>query len=325
MNEIMVDHKPISASGALDRRRPREKKSVMARIARHWQLYLFLLIPMAFLFIFKYMPMVGLQIAFRDYNVTRGIWNSPWVGMKHFNNFVNSFEFVRLLRNTFVLGLYQMLVNIPCPIILAVAINSSISRRLGKTSQLLTYAPYFISTVILTTIVMQVLAMRGGLLNNVRNMLGMDGVNLMADENAFRHIYVWSGVWQGTGYGAVIYIASLAGVNPELYEAATIDGASVFRRIIHIDIPSILPVAIILLIMNCGSIINVGYEKVLLLQNPMNMETADVISTYVYRMGITSAQYSYSSAIGFFNSILSITMLLIVNFLARRFSETSLF
>jgi putative aldouronate transport system permease protein len=269
--------------------------------------------------------MVGLQIAFRDYNIGLGVWGSRWVGFKYFRTFLNSFEFPRLLGNTLAVGVYLLAVGMPCPIILALSINSCANRRYGKAAQMITYAPYFISVVILVTITMQFLAVRGGMLNNMRAMLGAPAINLMSKPGAFRHIYVWSDVWQTTGYGAVIYIAALSGVHPELYEAATIDGASIIQRIWHIDLPSIMPVAVILLIMKCGGVINVGHEKVLLLQNPMNQETADVISTYVYRIGITAAQYSYSSAIGFFNSVVSITLLLSANFLAGKISETSLF
>lgn len=296
-----------------------------AQIRRHWQLYLLLLIPIAFLIVFKYVPIASLQIAFRDYNPGVGVWQSKWVGFKHFMNFFRSHEFGRLLSNTLILGLLTVLINIPCPIILALSINSCRKRSVGKTAQMITYAPYFISTVIVVTMVTQFLAVRGGMLNNIRDLFGLDPVNLMASAKAFRPIYIISHIWQQTGYNAVIYIAALASVSPELYEAAMIDGASIMQRIIYIDLPAIVPVAVILLIMNCGNIINVSYDKVLLLQNPMNMETADVINTYVYRMGISSGQYSYSSAIGMFNSVLAILMLLITDFTAKKVSDISLF
>lgn len=301
------------------------RASRLSRIMRHWQLYLLLLLPLAFLIIFKYAPMFGLQIAFRDYNPGAGMAESPWVGMKHFNNFFNSREFKRLLSNTLILGLYALLAGIPLPIMLALGINTSRSRRFGKTAQLVTYAPYFVSVVIVVTMVTQFLAMRGGMFNNIRAMFGLKAINLMADPGAFRHIYVISEIWQKTGYNAVIYIAALASVSPELYEAATIDGASLFQRVLRIDLPSLIPTAMILLIINVGGVINVAYDKVLLLQTPMNMETADVINTYVYRMGIGSGQYSYASAIGFFNSVIAIILLLSTDLLARKVSEVSLF
>lgn len=300
-------------------------KNIGAKILKHWQLYLMLLLPLIFVAIFKYQPIYGVQIAFKDYNPMAGISGSEWVGLKHFMNFFNSHQFTRLLSNTLILGFESMLINIPCPIILGLALNEVKNKHFSKTAQLVTYAPYFISTVILTSMVTQLLATHGGLLNNILAMLDIAPINLMMDPNSFRAIYIISGVWQTTGYGAVIYIAALAGVNPELYEAARIDGASIWQKIRHIDIPTIMPVAIMLLIMNCGSIINVGYEKVLLLQNQLNMEKADVISTYVYRMGISSSQYSYSAAIGLFNSVISILLLLVVNKISSKVTDTSLF
>lgn len=306
-------------------RQIRKKGQARRRMGRHWQLYLLLLIPLIFLVIFKYMPMAGLQIAFRDYNPGAGIWSSPFVGLKHFRTFFKSHEFKKLLSNTLILGFGTVLCSIPFPIALGLAINASRHKRFAKTVQMVTYAPYFISSVILVTIITQFLAVRGGMLNNVLGMLGIQPVNLMASAAAFRPIYILSHIWQQTGYGAVVYIAALSGVNPELYEAAMIDGASAFQRIRHIDLPSITPVAIILLIMSCGSIINVSYEKVLLLQNPMNSQAADVINTYVYRIGISSAQYSYSAAIGMFNSVVAIALLLAADFTAKKLSDISLF
>jgi putative aldouronate transport system permease protein len=300
-------------------------RKVAGEVARSWQLYILLLVPVVYLLIFKYLPMYGVQIAFREFNPALGFSASPWVGMKHFINFFNSQQFVRLVSNTLILGFFTMLFSFPCPIILGISINEARNKAFGKTAQMITYAPYFISTVILVSMLMQFLAVRGGLFNSMRALLGMPPINLMADPKMFRVLYILSGIWQGTGYGAVIYIAALSSVNPELYEAAEIDGATILKKIINIDLPSIMPVAIMLLIMNCGSIINVGYEKVLLMQNQLNMATSDVISTYVYRIGITSAQYSYSSAIGLFNSVVSIALLLVVNWLSRRFGETSLF
>jgi len=300
-------------------------RKVAKEILMQWQLYVLLLLPVVYLIIFKYLPMYGVQIAFRDFNPALGFTASPWVGMKHLLNFFHSNYFWRLVSNTLLLGFFSLVVSFPCPIILGISINEARSKTFGKAVQMVTYAPYFISTVILVSMVMQILAVRGGLFNSMRALFGMDPVNLMADPGMFRVIYILSGIWQGTGYGAVIYIAALANVNPELYEAAEIDGATIMQKIINIDIPSIMPVAIMLLIMSCGSIINVGYEKVLLMQNKLNMETADVISTYVYRMGITSAQYSYSSAIGLFNSVVSIILLLTVNWVSGKVGETSLF
>ncbi len=292
---------------------------------RHWQLYLLLVLPVAQLIIFKYVPIYGVQIAFREYSPVQGIMGSPWVGMKHFINFFSSHQFARLLTNTLSVGFWSLIITIPFSVILALSINESLSRRYAKVVQMVTYAPYFISVVIITSMIIQILAVRGGLLNSVRALFGLKAVNLMASPKAFLPIYVISNVWQAAGYNAVIFLAALAAVSPELYEAAKIDGANIYQKIRHIDLPSVLPTMVMMLILNAGSIINVGYEKVLLLQNKMNMDAADVINTYVYRMGITSAQYSYSSAIGLFNSVVALALLLMVNWVAKKYSETSLF
>lgn len=291
----------------------------------HWRLYIMLLPPVIYLIIFKYWPIYGLQIAFREYSPIFGFSGSPWVGLKHFKNFFSSYQFIRLLSNTLILGIESMLLSIPCPIILALSINSAKHKKASKVVQMITYAPYFISTVIVVSLVTQFLATRGGMFNIMRGWFGLQSINLMANPSAFRPIYILSAIWQTTGYGAIIYLASLAGISPDLYEAAKLDGATLLQRIRNIDLPSVMPVVVILAIMNCGSIINVGFEKVLLLQNQMNMSTADVISTYVYRIGIQSAQFSYSTAIGLFNSVISVILLLSVNWFSKKTTDTSLF
>lgn len=291
----------------------------------HIGLYVMLILPIVYLIIFKYWPIYGVQIAFRDYSPKYGFTKSPWVGLKHFKTFFSSYQFGRLLKNTLILGTVSMLVNIPCPIILALSINSARSKKAGKVVQMLTYAPYFISTVIVVSLIIQLCDVRSGLFNIVRGWFGLKAVNPLSDPGAFRWIYILSGIWQGTGYGAVIYLSTLSGISLDLYEAATIDGASIWQKIRYVELPSILPVTVMLTIMNCGSIINVGFEKVLLLQNQMNMSTSDVISTYVYRIGIGSAQFSYSTAIGLFNSVVSVVLLVLVNTISSKVSETSLF
>jgi putative aldouronate transport system permease protein len=312
-----------NAKGA---RAPREgKRPLGAQIMRHWQLYILWLLPMALLIIFKYMPMVGLQIAFRDYNFMDGIWNSKWRGLYHFANFFKSYEFPRLMRNTLVLAFYNLATIVPCAVVLALSINAARRKLLGRAAQFITYAPYFISGVIITTMVMQIFAMRGGLFNTFRAFLGLEAVNVMASPAAFPHIFAWTNVWYQNGYQAVFFLAALAGINPELYEAAKIDGAGIWHRIIHIDIPGIMPTVATIFILKCGEVFKVSTDMVLLLQNPLNMDTADVINTYVYRIGISSAQYSYSSAIGFFNSVIALILILIADQLSRKYSETSLF
>lgn len=292
-------------------------------VTRHWQLYLLLLFPVVWTLLFRYYPMYGVQIAFRDFNPGLGILQSKWVGLKYFRMFLVSPQFGQLLYNTFVISVYSILAGAPVPIILAIALNECKIRPFAKTVQIVTYAPYFISTVILVAMVNQILSPIG-LVNNIIKIFGGEAVNILAKPRFFRSVYVWSGIWQTAGYSSVIYLAALSGINKELYEAARIDGASTLQKIIYIDLPGIMPTFIILLILNSASILNVGYEKIYLMQNPLNLNVSEVISTYVYKLGLISAQYSYSSAIGLFNSVVSMVLLTLVNFVARKTSETSL-
>ncbi len=300
------------------------RKNTIRTIKRHWQLYLILLLPLAYLIIFKYKPILGAQIAFRDYNFKDGIWDSPFVGLKHFKTFFVSPQFSRLMVNTLGLSIYGIVIGVFPPIILAVALNYVRIKWFGKTVQMVTYMPYFISSVLIVGIMMQLLSLTGPV-NSVIQSLNGEAVHFMGEPKLFKTLYVFSDVWQKTGYNAVIYISALAAVDQELHEAATVDGANIWHRIRYIDIPSILPTAVILLIMSCGHILTMGYEKVLLLQNDLNLAASDIISTYVYRVGLTSMQYSYSTAIGIFQSVVSLVMLLAVNKISDKVSETSLF
>ena len=301
----------------------RNRKRIYLGITRHWQLYTLLLFPIVWTFMFRYYPMYGVQIAFRNFNPALGIVHSDWVGIKYFKMFFTSPQFGQLLKNTFMISIYSILANAPIPIILAVALNECKARFFGKAVQMVTYAPYFISTVILVAMVNQVLSPIG-LLNSVIKLFGGEPVNLLAKSGLFRSIYVWSGIWQTAGYSSVIYLAALSGINKELYEAARIDGATTLQKIINIDLSGIMPTFIILLILNSASILNVGYEKIFLMQNALNLNVSEVISTYVYKIGLISAQYSYSAAIGLFNSVVSLVLLSLVNYIAKRTSETSL-
>ncbi|WP_240418758.1 ABC transporter permease [Paenibacillus periandrae] len=291
---------------------------------RHWQLYLIVILPLLYLVIFKYIPMFGAQIAFKDYNVVKGMLGSPWVGLKHFEQFFQSPNFPVLIQNTLFLNLYALLVGFPAPIILALALNELRQGLFKKTVQMVTYAPYFISTVVMVSMIIIFLSPRVGFAGSVLKAFDMESVNILGLPELFRHIYVWSDVWQHTGYGAIIYMAALAGINPQLYEAAKVDGASRLQKIFNIDIPGIMPAAVILLILNVGQLMNVGFEKVFLLQNPLNTGTSEVISTYVYKIGLIGANFSFSAAIGLFNSVINLILLLFVNFIARKSSETSL-
>lgn len=298
-------------------------KKTIDKITRNWVLYLFLLPTFAYLLIFNYWPMYGVQIAFRNFKPTKGIWGSAWVGMKNFNKFFNSYMFEDLLTNTIVLSLYQIFAAFAFPIILALLLNYCVSNKLRKVTQMVTYAPHFISTVVLVGM-LNVFLSESGIINHLLRMLGFSSVPFLADADMFRHIYVWSHIWQRTGYNSVIYIAALAGVSPELHEAAIVDGANKLQRILHIDLPAILPTAIILLIMSTGNMLSLGFEKVYLLQNDLNLGVSEIISTYVYKIGLLNAQYSYSTAIGLFNNIINLIVLLTVNKIADKVSGTSL-
>lgn len=317
-------------TGSATQLKPRNKRGILHSIGKELTknagLYVLILIPLAYLIIFRYVPMYGVQIAFRDYTPVRTFAGSPWVGMKFFKRFFENPLFWTILRNTLTISLYQ-LATFPLPIILALLLNYMTSPRFKKTVQLISYAPHFISTVVMVGIILQFLDTRNGVLNLIITSMGGKAVNFMGKPAYFYHIYVWTGVWQGIGYGSIIYIAALSGVSPELHEAAIVDGATIVKRIWHIDLPSILPTVAILLIMNCGSILSVGYEKIYLMQNNLNRSVSEVISTYVYKQGIaaTMPQYSYGTAIGLFISVINMVMLVIVNRITGRLSGSSLF
>lgn len=304
------------------------KKSIRSRILRDRQLYLFLLIPLIYVIIFEYIPMGGIVIAFEDFKVRDGIFGSEWVGLKHFIKFVNSYEFVRLIRNTVVLSLYTIIASFPIPIIFALAMNSLRGKVFKKTVQTVVNLPHFISVTVLVSIVMNLLNNRTGLYGLlVEQLTGSYPSDLFGSPEAFRHLYVWSGIWQGFGWGSIIYTAALSNVDPEYHEAAQLDGASRLQRIIHIDLPCIMPTIIINLIMKFGHVMSVGFEKVYLMQNSLNLETSRVISTYVYSVGLASSGHSdlsYAAAIGLFNSIINLVLLMIVNKIAKKVSDTSL-
>ena len=294
-------------------------------VRRDRMLYLMILAPLAFLLVFSYAPMYGVQIAFRDYNIIKGIWDSPWVGLKHIRKFFSSYMFWRLMKNTLALRAYSLAV-FPLSLVLALLLNYMPNRRYKKTVQMVSYIPHFLSTVVMCGMVLQFLDQRTGMLNAFLGLFGVPAQSFMANPSAFPHVYIWSGVWQGVGYGSVIYIATLAGVSPELHEAAIIDGANIWQRIWHVDIPGVLPTFCILLIMRCGSIMNVDFEKILLLQNDLNGKVSEVISTYVYKQSFqnTFPQYSYSAAIGLFTSLVNMALLVTVNWASKRLSGSSL-
>ena len=303
------------------------RKTLAIRVRRCWQLYLFLLLPVAYLIVFKYVPMVGIQIAFRQYAPRLGIWGSKWVGLAQFEKFFNSYQFERVFLNTLKLSMYSLVAGFPLPILLALCLNSVRNKRYRSAVENITYMPYFISTVVIVGIINQVFNTRIGLFSMAyRALIGPEVPDLLASATAFPHMYVWSGIWQSTGWGTVIYMAALAGVDPEQHEAALIDGASRFQRLLHVDLPAILPTITITLILRCGQLMGIGFDKVYLMQNDLNLRASEVISTYVYKVGLSAGggDFSYATAIGLFNSVINLAMIVLVNFISRRVSDTSL-
>lgn len=298
------------------------KRSVEMR--RNWDLYLLCIPVVVFYGLFFYWPMYGAQIAFRDFSAYKGIWGSNWVGLKHFQTFVNSHYFRTLLSNTFLISIYQLLVNFPLPIILALSLNELSNRHYKKLVQTVTYAPHFISQVVLISLLQAMLSSRYGIINEVLKSSGLSPVNFLQSSHWFRTVYVVSGAWQSTGWGSVIYIAALSAVSEDLHEAAKIDGANRMQRILHINLPALVPTAVTLLILNVGRTMDIGFEKVFLLQNDLNISVSNVISTYVYNVGLLKGQFSYGSAIGLFNSVINLALLLGVNLVAKRASGNSL-
>lgn len=306
-----------------------KKRSWKKEFQWNWELYLFILIPFAFIFVFNYLPMYGAQVAFKRFIASRGILGSPWVGLDNFKKFFSFYRSLDIIRNTLSINIYGLLAGFPIPIIFAIMLNYCYSKPYKKLTQMVTYAPHFISVVVMCGMILRFLAPRAGLFNMIRGLLGAGTVNFMGYPEYFSSIYVWSGIWQGFGWGSIIYIAALSGVNPEMHESATIDGANILQRIRHIDIPTILPVISIQLILSAGNLLNIGYEKVLLLQNSLNITRSEVIQTFVYKTGIAPtsgvADVSYSSAIGLLLSVVNFIILLIVNYVAGKTSKTSLF
>ncbi|QTH41995.1 sugar ABC transporter permease [Cohnella sp. LGH] len=297
----------------------------MTRIRRikHWDLYLLLLPTVVYYALLEYVPMYGLQIAFKDFKVALGFAGSEWVGLKYFERFFDFYLFWDILKNTVLLSLYE-LSTFPIAVLMALLLNQLVSHKFKRIVQTVTYAPYFISTVVLAGMLNLFLSPGSGLVNRVITMLGGEAIYFFGDSSWFKSIFVWSGVWQNLGWGMVIYLAALTAISPELHEAAVMDGASKFRRIWHIDLPGIMPTVTIMLILSIGNMFNLGFEKAYLLQNPLNISSAEIIQTYVYKKGLVGGQFSYGAAIGFFNSVMNFILLIAVNSIARRMNQTSL-
>jgi len=298
-------------------------KDLLKRIYKSRYLYIMLLPTIAFYIIFHYLPMYGIIIAFKDFKASRGILGSPWVGFKHFEQFFSSYYFFRLIRNTFLLNFYGLIFGFPAPIILAILLNELRSEKFKRFVQSVSYLPHFISVVIVVGFIVDFFS-QNGIVNNLLSLFGIEPINFLIEPKWFRPLYVGSGIWQGIGWGSIIYLAAISGIDPELYEAAIIDGAGRFRKIISITIPSIAPTIIIQLIFRIGGMMSVGFEKVFLMYNASTYETADVISTFVYRSGLQRAQYSYAAAIGLFNTIINFILLIGANYISRVTTESSL-
>ena len=300
------------------------KESLGKRIKKHWEFYLLLLPGIIITIIYKYIPIYGVQIAFRDYNAMDGFFGSTWVGLKWFERFFSSYNSLRMIRNTVLLSLYSILWTFPIPIILALLINQVKQKKFQRVSQTILYAPHFISIMILCGMLKIFLSPYGGLVNAIAQFFGAsEPINFIDSASAFRTIYIASSIWQDAGWGTIIYVATLSSVDASLHEAAKVDGANTLQRILHIDLPELVPVIVIQLIMSFGNLMNVGFEKAFLLQTSLNKETSEIITTYVYEQGMLKSMYSFSTAVGLFNTVVNIVLLFVVSKICKRLSNVS--
>ena len=301
-----------------------KKQSFKAYMKGHYDLYLLLLPAILYTAVFLYIPMYGVLMAFQDYSPVKGIIGSNFVGLKHFKKFFSTYMAKQIISNTVILSGYSLLASFPFPVILALMLNYCVNRRFGKIVQTVTYMPYFISVMVLVGMMNIFFSTNYGVVNTVLQALGIEPFSFMSSEKSFRHMYVWSGIWQGMGYSSVIYFAALSGIDPTLYEAAELDGASKLQRIRYIDLPSIMPTVIIMLIMSAGNLMSIGFEKAYLMQNDRNSGVSEIIATYVYKVGMIDARYSFSAAINLFNSAINFVILIVINKISRKLSDTSL-
>ena len=301
-----------------------KKNTLGRRLHNDWQIYAIMLLPLLWLLVFSYVPMYGVLIGFTKYNIVNGLPGSKWIGLDNFRRFFTTPSATATIYNTITLSVYSLLAGVPCPILLAVLLNECRNVGYKKTVQMITYAPYFISTVVLVAMMMQMFDQRSGIINRIINSMGFKSINFMASKPLFKHMYVWSGIWQGTGFNAIIYLAALSSVDVSQHEAAIIDGASRLQRVWYIDLPSLVPTMTILFILNCGSIMNVGFEKVYLMQNSANAQVSEVLSTYIYKLGLLNLDYGYSAAVNLFNSLVNFVLVVTVNTIARKMGGNSL-
>lgn len=314
-----------STAGGISRKRNSKGTDLWKEVRKHYVLFFFILLPLIHILLFCYKPMYGIILAFKDYDFGLGILGSKWVGFRHFQKFFRSYRFEQMLTNTIVINFYSLLLSVPLPMGLALVLHYVNGKLLSKITQMITYAPHFISNVVIVSMMSLMLAKGSGVANAIFRSMGWETVDFLGKPAWFKHMYVWSEIWQHNGWQAIIYIATLSSVSPELHEAAMIDGAGKLQRIWYIDIPALLPTATILLIMSCGNIMNISFEKIYLMQNNMNISASEVISTYVYKAAFIDGKYDYSTAINLFSSVVNFTLLVLVNWVARRLSDTSLF
>ena len=295
------------------------------RFKKNWQLHLMVFLPLCYLVLFSYVPLYGIQIAFKEYSPRAGIWGSEWVGLKHFEKFFGYYLWPQLVANTISLSLYSIIAGFPIPIILALIIHVNTGKVLKKVAQNVSYIPHFISLVVMVGILNTVLNPVSGFIGYINRITGVtDYLDIRGSKEAFRHLYTWSGIWQSTGWSTIIYVSALSGVPDELHEAAKIDGASRLRRVFSVDFPTILPTVALLLIMRFGSIMSVGYQKAYLMQNSANSRTSEIISTYVYKQGLQGMKFGYSAAVGLMNSVVNTTMVILVNWVTNRLTDNEM-
>ena len=301
-----------------------KRSNIWHKLYSNRALYLLLLPSVIILFLFTYMPMYGVVIAFKDFSPAKGIMGSSWAGLKYFKQYFNSYQFWPTIKNTLVLSIYSIAVTFPLPILLALVCNQMRAGKFKKFFQVSTYLPHFISTVVMCGMIILFLSPSSGVIAKLLSLVGIQMPNVMGLPSAFPSVYVWTEVWQHLGWDSILYIAALSAIDPSLYEAATVDGASKWQKMMKIDSPLLMPTATIMFILRMGSVMSVGFEKVYLLQNNLNTASSEIISTYVYKMGLVSSQYSLSSAIGLFNNLINLALLLAVNYISSKMSDTSL-
>ncbi|QIE43333.1 ABC transporter permease [Meridianimarinicoccus aquatilis] len=306
----------------------RRRGSTLVRIGDHlkreWQLYAMLLPTILWLIIFLYKPMYGLQIAFKDYSIFRGVADSPWIGLEHFNTLFNNDQFLRAVKNTVIISFYSLLFGFPMPILLALMFNEVLNQTFKKSAQTIVYLPHFISSVIIAGIVITAFSPSAGIVNTVLGWLGIDSIYFLTKPEWFRPIFVGTGIWQEAGFQSIVYLAAIAGVSPTLYESAVVDGASRWQMMWKITVPSIMPTIIIMLIIRIGNILEVSFEMIILLYQPATYETADVVNTFIYRQGLQGGQYDFAAAAGLFNAVVAFVLVMTANTISKRYSRTSL-